>query len=72
MLYTCPCCGYAKMRPSKIRFSDLPYLVCLMRPMRCRSCYERFFLFLLKARAIRAQNAATRSEGGSVEQQPHS
>jgi C4-type Zn-finger protein len=56
MSFKCPACGQSKLRPAKFRFTDLPYLLFLLTPVRCRSCNQRFFLFVTKTEAIRREN----------------
>jgi len=68
----CPFCGHPNIRPSKIRFSDIPYLFCFLRPIRCRSCYERYYLSIFGVRAIRAKIRAQQIRQHTDGQHPDS
>ncbi len=49
----CPHCGSAKFRASKLRVLDLPRLLILRYPVRCRICYKRKFVGILLAMKVR-------------------
>lgn len=55
----CPRCGGKNVKPSKRRFSDLPYRICFLRPYRCIGCEKRFFA--VRSRSERAARTATSS-----------
>jgi hypothetical protein len=40
----CMICGSTKIRISRLRSSDLSRLLILQYPVRCRACYERFYV----------------------------
>jgi len=64
----CPYCGTPKFRTSRFRFGDVPRLVLLQFPVRCRSCRERFHvgmslaLHLLQTQRIKMREEALRME----------
>ena len=39
---TCPKCGSATICMSRYRATDLPFLIVLMRPVRCQVCFHRW------------------------------
>lgn len=39
----CPCCGSETLWRSRVRWYESPYLLALVRPLRCASCYARFW-----------------------------
>ena len=45
----CVYCGSADMRVSRFHMSDLPTLLVLKRPYRCRSCNGRMYLSVFVA-----------------------
>jgi len=49
----CPHCGATSFRTSRIRLSDLPRLLLLQYPVRCRTCRERDFTGLMLALNLR-------------------
>ena len=40
----CPSCGGFTIRPSRWRTEDIAYLLHLLRPLRCHSCGDRFYV----------------------------
>ena len=40
----CPSCGGFTIQPSRWRAYDLTFLLRLLRPLRCRSCGDRFYI----------------------------
>ena len=40
----CPSCGGFTIRPSRWRTHDFTLLLRLLRPLRCRSCGDRFYV----------------------------
>lgn len=48
----CHFCGGASLRRSRLRASDLPWLLVLHWPVRCRRCSKRQHVFLTHARQI--------------------
>ncbi len=42
----CKNCFSKEFRQSRIRRTDLLYLLCLMYPVRCHECTRRSFVFL--------------------------
>ena len=53
----CHFCGGASLRQSRLRPSDLPRVLVLLWPVRCRRCCKRQFIFLIDARRIIAASA---------------
>jgi hypothetical protein len=49
----CPTCGSPDLRTSHFRRSDIGRLLLLQYPMRCRTCRERSFGFLLRMIAMK-------------------
>ena len=45
----CPACGAATFRRSRLRLHDLPHLVRLRYPVRCKRCNQRAYAHLLTA-----------------------
>jgi len=39
----CPNCFSPEVRPARLKLSDAPHFIFLRRPIRCRSCNERFY-----------------------------
>jgi hypothetical protein len=58
----CKLCGSTKFRVSRLRLPDLSHLIVLHYPIRCRVCYKREFVSLLKALKIRRANKARHEE----------
>ena len=52
----CHFCGGASLRRSRLRASDLPWLLVLHWPVRCRRCSKRQHVFLTDAQRIIAAN----------------
>jgi len=52
----CHFCGGASLRRSRLRASDLPWLLVLHWPIRCRRCSKRQFVFMTTARRMLAAN----------------
>jgi hypothetical protein len=48
----CHFCGAGSLRRSRLRFSDLPWLLVLHLAVRCRRCSKRQFVFLPDAQQI--------------------
>ena len=48
----CDFCGGASLRRSRLRASDLPWLLVLHWPVRCRRCSKRQHVFVADARRI--------------------
>jgi hypothetical protein len=45
--FRCPFCDSTVVRPSsRYRFADLIQLIVLRRPVRCRGCGSRFYIWL--------------------------
>ncbi len=64
----CQFCGGSSLRRSRLRGSDLPWLLVLHWPVRCRRCSKRQFVFFTIARQIIAASAPHAPEehsGGS-------
>ncbi len=40
----CPSCGGFTIRPSHWRYQDLSFLLRFLRPLRCHSCGDRFYI----------------------------
>jgi hypothetical protein len=53
-LRRCHFCGGASLRRSRLRFSDLLWLLVLRLPVRCRRCSKRQFVFLTEVQRINA------------------
>ena len=64
----CQFCGGSSLRRSRVRVSDLPWLLVLHWPVRCRRCSKRQFVFLTVARRIIAASAphAPEQHSGAV------
>jgi hypothetical protein len=56
----CHICGTNNFRRSRILKSDLPYLLHLQYPVRCRHCHERIYIGLLPALTLPRPVYATR------------
>ncbi len=52
----CNLCGSTTFRLSRLRVSDLPRMVFLQYPVRCRICYKRGFTSLLLAWRMRRED----------------
>ena len=52
----CHFCGGASLRRSRFRATDLPWVLVLRWPVRCRRCSKRQFVFFIDARRIIAAN----------------
>jgi hypothetical protein len=50
----CSSCGSRHMRPSKLRFSDIPHFLILRFPVRCVLCGERVHWRLVSVLRLRA------------------
>ena len=50
--YRCHFCGGASLRRSRLRGTDLPWVLVLRWPVRCRRCSKRQFVFVTDARRI--------------------
>ena len=64
----CTWCGSASLRNSRLRPADLPRLLLLQYPVRCRSCEERYFasvFFAIKLRAAAKVRREKRREESS-------
>lgn len=66
----CPSCGSGDFRPSRLRGEDIPLLLGLQYPVRCRTCRERMYVCILnlwviyrEKRRRRAEARALRSRG---------
>ena len=53
MTVHCPRCGSGNLRPAHFRRSDLPYLLILRFPVRCRYCRDRFHVGIFRIRKVR-------------------
>jgi hypothetical protein len=40
----CPWCGSGRTAPSRLRLSDIPQIFFNMKPRRCLSCWNRFYI----------------------------
>jgi len=54
----CKLCGSTKFRVSRLRLPDVSHLIFFQYPIRCRVCYKREFVSLLKALSVRRANKA--------------
>jgi len=58
MSVRCRLCSSSDLRLSRFRFKDLPHLLILSYPVRCRVCRDRDYLFILRIFKI-GQDAKT-------------
>gem|GEM_PF-1254818 len=58
----CQFCGGSSLRRSRLRVSDLPWLLLLHWPVRCRRCSKRQFLFFTEARRVIAATPSHKPE----------
>ena len=49
----CHFCGSSRLRYSRFRVSDLPYIFLIRLPVRCRNCQARSYIWISQAMAIR-------------------
>ncbi|HEY5329369.1 MAG TPA: hypothetical protein VIJ79_05765 [Acidobacteriaceae bacterium] len=56
-LRRCHFCGGSSLRRSRLRATDVPWLLVLRWPVRCRRCSKRQHVFLTDARRIIAASA---------------
>lgn len=52
MSFSCIECGSTKVRQAHLRVGDLPFLLMLKYPVRCRDCKKRWYLPLVNARRL--------------------
>ena len=60
----CSWCGSTNMRTSRFQLQDLPRLLRLQFPVRCRACRERSYRFLFSLGRLPKGAKAHRIEGG--------
>jgi len=53
----CNGCGSDKFRASHFRLKDLRQLLMLRRPLRCRICSERVYVFIPQAKIYKPQDS---------------
>lgn len=58
MIFPCAICGSENVRPSHFRWRDLPRLLILRSPARCRECRARFYVSSFRIRTLRRIAAA--------------
>ncbi len=58
----CNLCGSTTFRLSRLRVSDLPRMVLLQYPVRCRICYKRAFMSIPFALKVRYQDKLRHQE----------
>ncbi len=51
-------CGSVKIRPSRLRLSDMPRLMLLRMPVRCHTCLSRTYTPLVLALRMRQARRA--------------
>ena len=61
MAVHCPRCGLRTIRSSQFRLFDLPRLLMLRSPMRCRSCRTRFYITVFERMRLHREAKARRS-----------
>jgi hypothetical protein len=62
ILRRCHFCGGSSLRRSRLRASDLPWLLVLHWPVRCRRCSKRQHVFVTTARQIITSSTPQTSE----------
>jgi len=70
MAFHCRGCGMSDFRLSHVRNKDLWRLLTLQYPIRCRTCRERSFVFVLKALQIVRDAKLLHSEGSAAKSAP--
>jgi hypothetical protein len=58
----CNLCGSPNIRNSRFRPSDLPRLLLMQSPVRCRSCDGRYFAGIFSTSKLRSEAIARRNE----------
>jgi hypothetical protein len=58
----CHFCGSPHVRNSHLRPTDLPRLLLMQCPVRCRNCEGRYFASIFGALKLRSQAKARRDE----------
>jgi hypothetical protein len=61
-MINCLWCESPNVRNSRLRLADLPRLLLLQWPVRCRSCEERYHVNFLAAWRLRMDTKARRTE----------
>jgi len=62
----CRNCGMSDFRLSRVQGRDLGRLLTLQYPVRCRTCRERRYVFILKALKIMRGAKLPRNEGSAA------
>ena len=57
----CRTCGMSDLRLSRVRIRDIGRVLALQYPVRCRTCRERSYVFILSAIRIKAREKQPRS-----------
>lgn len=66
MAVRCPHCGLRTIRRSQIRVMDVPRLLLLRYPMRCRTCRARFYITIFALVRLRKEARARRAARNST------
>lgn len=61
MPLVCARCGSGEVRTSRPRSSDLLPVIFFLRPVRCRSCLQRYFVSIFAAKKLEREEAAATS-----------
>jgi len=57
----CHICGTTNVRPSHFQLNDLPFLLVLRFPVRCRYCRLRFHVSVFSILEVRREDKARRA-----------
>jgi hypothetical protein len=58
----CLWCGSSNLQSARMRTSDIPRLLLMQQPVRCRFCNERYFASMLSVWKLNATAKARRNE----------
>lgn len=61
MTVHCHICGTTNLRPAHFRWKDLPFLLLLRSPVRCRYCRSRFHVSVFGIPQVRRDGEARRA-----------